>query len=165
MTYRATPLKNGYSPAELLMGRKIRTKLPVIPSELSPTLDYIPKVKKIEQSNKQKQETYYNIRHRVRDKPLQTGDNVWIKDQKVEGKISGRAETPRSFYVNTPNGQYRRNSRHLTPIKDDKIVDTPENVDISDNSQKTELPSEVPISGQLKNTFQRISGTAEKTRI
>ena len=156
MTYRATPLKNGYSPAELLMGRKIRTKLPVIPSELSPTWDYIPKVKKIEQSNKQKQETYYNIRHRVRDKPLQTGDNVWIKDQKVEGKISGRAETPRSFYVNTPNGQYRRNSRHLTPIKDDKIVDTPENVDISDNSQKTELPSEVPTSGQLKTRSGRL---------
>lgn len=32
MEYRATPLANGYSPAELLMGRKLRTTDPVITS-------------------------------------------------------------------------------------------------------------------------------------
>ena len=33
MAYRATPLANGFSPTELLMGRKIRTLVPVIPSQ------------------------------------------------------------------------------------------------------------------------------------
>ena len=28
LTYRSTPLENGYSPAELLMGRKLRTTIP-----------------------------------------------------------------------------------------------------------------------------------------
>ncbi|KAL0149497.1 hypothetical protein M9458_055285 [Cirrhinus mrigala] len=36
MEYRATPLANGYSPAELLMGRKLRTTVPVMPSVLNP---------------------------------------------------------------------------------------------------------------------------------
>ena len=36
MAYRSTPLENGYSPSELLFGRKIRTTVPVLPSNLLP---------------------------------------------------------------------------------------------------------------------------------
>ena len=38
LAYRSTPLENGYSPAELLMGRKIRSMVPVIPKLLHPKL-------------------------------------------------------------------------------------------------------------------------------
>ncbi|UYV69307.1 K02A2.6-like [Cordylochernes scorpioides] len=38
LEYRSTPLENGYSPAELLMGRKLRTTLPVAPENLNPRL-------------------------------------------------------------------------------------------------------------------------------
>ena len=38
LNYRSTPLANGYSPAELLMSRKIRTKLPELPRNLHPVL-------------------------------------------------------------------------------------------------------------------------------
>ena len=37
MSYRATPLKNGYSPAEMLFGRKIVTTVRVFPDELKPS--------------------------------------------------------------------------------------------------------------------------------
>ena len=36
MAYRSTPLENGYSPSELLFGRKIRTTVPFLPSNLLP---------------------------------------------------------------------------------------------------------------------------------
>ena len=36
MTYRAMPLECGYSPAELLMSRKIRTNIPIPHKQLSP---------------------------------------------------------------------------------------------------------------------------------
>ena len=34
LAYRSTPLQNGFSPSELLMGRRLRTKVPVIPRVL-----------------------------------------------------------------------------------------------------------------------------------
>ena len=37
MAYHATPLESGLSPAELLMGRKIRTRIPTLPSNLNPS--------------------------------------------------------------------------------------------------------------------------------
>lgn len=36
MSYRAKPLENGYSPAEMLFGRKIRTTVPMLPDQLKP---------------------------------------------------------------------------------------------------------------------------------
>ncbi|UYV80370.1 K02A2.6-like [Cordylochernes scorpioides] len=38
LEYRSTPLENGYSPAKLLMGRKLRTTLPNAPETLNPRL-------------------------------------------------------------------------------------------------------------------------------
>ncbi|XP_064615801.1 uncharacterized protein K02A2.6-like [Liolophura sinensis] len=36
LSYRSNPLQNGFTPSELLMGRKLRTKVPVLPSTLVP---------------------------------------------------------------------------------------------------------------------------------
>ena len=38
LSYRSTPLENGYTPAELLMGRKLRSTLPLAPEKLTPKL-------------------------------------------------------------------------------------------------------------------------------
>jgi len=38
LAYRSTPLENGLSPAELLMGRQLRTTVPVIPQQVKPNL-------------------------------------------------------------------------------------------------------------------------------
>lgn len=41
LAYRATPLQNGYSLDELLMGRRLRTPVPALPTLLNPALsDY-----------------------------------------------------------------------------------------------------------------------------
>ena len=41
LAYRSTPLSNGYSPAELLMGRKLRTPIPTIPTLLEPQWSHL----------------------------------------------------------------------------------------------------------------------------
>ena len=38
LAYRASPLNNGYSPSELLMGRRLRTTISVLPEILEPKL-------------------------------------------------------------------------------------------------------------------------------
>ena len=40
LNYRSISLANGYSPAELLMSRKIRMKIPELPRNLQPVLPH-----------------------------------------------------------------------------------------------------------------------------
>ncbi|XP_061127410.1 uncharacterized protein K02A2.6-like [Syngnathus typhle] len=69
LAYRATPLANGYSPAQLLMGRRLRTPVPQLPSLLVPRLPNKGFVASREGEMKLKYSEGYNRRHRVRDLP------------------------------------------------------------------------------------------------
>ncbi|GBL82335.1 hypothetical protein AVEN_252496-1 [Araneus ventricosus] len=67
MAYRATPLENGFSPSELLMGRRINTTLPVAKTQLQP----YPVNKKVLEAKEERriegQETNYDKHHGVRN--------------------------------------------------------------------------------------------------
>ena len=77
LAYRSTPLENGYSPAELLMGRKLRTTVPVALTQLVPHLPNFSKLKEKEKQLRERQRKNFNHHHHtVNLKPLQTGDNV-----------------------------------------------------------------------------------------
>ena len=58
MAYRSTPLENGYSPAELLMGHRLRTMIPVTPSQLVPCL---PRMSELREKEKQIHERQKNF--------------------------------------------------------------------------------------------------------
>eukprot|EP00731_Ephydatia_muelleri_P023963 Em0016g234a len=63
-------------------------------------------------------------RHRTRlVPPLEEGSQVWITsgDQHTKGTIASETNTPRSYIVNTPSGQLRRNRRHLTSSVDQTL--------------------------------------------
>lgn len=121
MCYRSTPCTTmGVSPAELLMGRKIRTTLPTLEKNLRPKWPNRKIVKQKDAGEKAKQAFHYNHRHRARPlPPLRPGDAVFTKLDQEKARVtpavvSNECVTPRSHLINTPQGAVlRRNRRYL----------------------------------------------------
>lgn len=123
MCYRSTPCSStGYSPAELLMGRKIRTTLPVLEKTLLPKWPNRAVVKNKDSKEKLKHAYYFNRRHGARALPvLQPGDAVFSKldhekSWSLPATVQRESATPRSIVITTSQGtELRRNRRHLQP--------------------------------------------------
>ncbi|GBN35921.1 hypothetical protein AVEN_54309-1 [Araneus ventricosus] len=119
MAYRATPLENGFSPSELLMGRRINTTLPVAKIHLQP---YSVNKKVLEAKEERRiegQKMNYDKHHGVRNlDELDPGQNVWITDRRVTGKVLQKTPYPRSYLVQSGRRVYRRNRKHLIPSPD-----------------------------------------------
>uniref|UniRef100_A0A8C6M7K5 Gypsy retrotransposon integrase-like protein 1 n=1 Tax=Nothobranchius furzeri TaxID=105023 RepID=A0A8C6M7K5_NOTFU len=148
MAYRATPLANGYSPAELLMGRKLRTTVPILPSCLNPGWTDKAKLREREGKEREKQWIWLNNRHRAQDLTgLHPGDHVWITDMKTNGTISGRADTPRSYLVETPKGRLRRNRSHLITLKGTKTEPNEQQVPVLPENSSS------PVSNQVQQSL------------
>jgi hypothetical protein len=114
LLYRATPLRNGLSPSELLMGRKLKTKLPMLPSTLIPKTQNHSMIQEKETNLKQQQRDNYNQRHMAREAPpLKAGDTVFIKDMAKPGQVVAKHHNPRSYIIRTEHGNIRRNASHL----------------------------------------------------
>ena len=112
VAYRSTPLQNGFSPSELLMGRRLRTKVPVMPSVLKPNVQDTDRqrVQLREDEYRSKQQIYHDKRHQARALPsLTTGEQVWVREQNREGQILGATKQPRSYLVRTEMSTLRRN--------------------------------------------------------
>ena len=135
LAYRATPLSNGYSPAQLLMNRRLRTTLPTVTTQLQPSLPDSDVLKAKEEKLREKQKNY-DHHHRAKSlEPLEPGDQIWIPDRSSSGTVVEQT-APRSYNVLTPSGEFRRNRRHLnvlsTPIEE---TSPPPEPDSSDKEQ------------------------------
>ena len=114
LAYRATPLSNGYSPAQLLMGRRLRTTVPALPETLQPALPDLQALQHKERERRWIDAKCFNQRHRARDlTKLSPGDHVWISDAKAQGTVISKHHSPRSYLVSGPQGTLRRNRHHL----------------------------------------------------
>ena len=108
MEYRATPIFNGFSPAQLLMSRQIRTTLPILPSTLTPKVPDPIVIRAKEVEYKKKMKAADDQCHRARAlPPLQPGDTVYVKD--TPGTIHQSTSTPRLYIVTTEKGTICRN--------------------------------------------------------
>ena len=116
LAYRATPLQNGFSPAELLIGRRLRSTVPMIPLLREPRVPDYSEVVKKDAINKRKQKSNFDTNHGAIDlTPLSPGDRVWVRNRGSESTVVTEA-APRSYEVQTPDGTYRRNRRHLVVL-------------------------------------------------
>ena len=67
LAYRSAPLRNGLTPSELLMNRKIKTKLPVHPDILQPKDIDKEKLQKKEKEYREQYSRNYNNLHRIQN--------------------------------------------------------------------------------------------------
>ena len=167
LNYRVAPLQNGYSPAQLLMGRQLKTTVPVLPSTLLPSTPDYNKVMAKESANKEQQRHHYNTRHGAKDlPPLRPGDSVWVRDMKRPGEVIGNHQQPRSYDIATQHGNIRRNRSALIPLPDnDQPTATHDLVVNTDTPQShTEAENITPniTSGSQNNTPTRKSSRSVK---
>ena len=117
LAYRSTPLQNGFSPAELLMGRKLRTTVPVFHAQLQPKWPDFGKLNERETAYRQKQQVYYNARHHAKPlPPLCTGQEVKIKSHVQSGVVVEKSQSPRRYVITTPTSEVKRNRVQITPL-------------------------------------------------
>ena len=77
LIYRSTPLENGLSPAQMLMGRRIRSNLPIDENLLTPRGAH--KIKQTKEQLKVKQKRLHD--RTAKDLPkLKQGDRVRLRD-------------------------------------------------------------------------------------
>ena len=133
-TYRATPLPwCGRSPAELLMGRCIRTRLPQTDKPLMPQWPYLEEFGKSDQALKKRKKREFDCHHSVHDLP-DIPDNTEIP---VQVQVQSSAGAPRSYIVETPTGSVRRNRCHLRTVPDVPHLTTTESTSPEPNRVMT----------------------------
>ena len=120
LCYRATPLPwCDFSPAELLMGRRIRTSLPQTTKQLTPGWPYLAEFHSLNHKLKTREKRDFDRHHRTKELPeLPDETAVWVTaggGEPVRGRVLTQAHTPRSYIVETPSGRVRRNRHHLNP--------------------------------------------------
>ena len=117
--YRTTPHSTtGLSPAELMFGRKLRTRLPAIEDHTIEDLE----VRDRDSEAKAKGKIYVDRRRHAKESNIKEGDLVLLKQKSLSKMTPPFHPQPRrvvskagsSVTVQSPNGaQYRRNSSHL----------------------------------------------------
>ncbi|KAK9709517.1 hypothetical protein QE152_g26569 [Popillia japonica] len=139
LNYRSTPISGiGLSPAQLLLNRKVKTKLTCLDSHLKVEKNnrdvrsklvkkqeiakayYDSKCKERQEfkpGDVKKQEiakAYYDSKCKERQE-FKPGDKVTVREgnEWVNAEVIDKAKTPRSYYINNGHNVIRRNSHHL----------------------------------------------------
>ena len=123
LAYRNTPLHNSYSPAELLMSRRLRSDIPVDPNTLLPSVPDADLIQYREDAYKAKMKVNFDTRHKAKElPPLSEGDNIYIRDLEKPGIVTKNLPG-RSHEISTPTGIVRRNRQALSLLsKGESII-------------------------------------------
>lgn len=137
LAYRSTPLSCGFSPAELLFSRKIRTTVPTFQNLFQPLNLPREEIAKKEEANRMHQKQNYDKRHNAKElTKLHKNQPVWIVDKREFGKVIDKSKEPRSYIVQTSKSKLRRNRFHLIPT-DDAVDSNEQNLNTNETSSTT----------------------------
>ena len=163
LDYRCTPISGEIpSPAEILFGRKFRSSISILPSQV--LNDRISKQREL---IVKKEGKFYastqDFQDRIKALPFEAGQNVWLQNSDSrkfeEAVIREKCKEPNSYMVEIPaTGQcFRRNSNFIKPRQTDKnsvSTDSPPTTGLP------EIPQEPPVlqqpSSQATSTVDAI---------
>ncbi|XP_021340553.1 uncharacterized protein K02A2.6-like [Mizuhopecten yessoensis] len=114
LEYRNTPLAGtDYSPAQLLMSRRLRSRIPTGRDLLTPKVAHSASEQLRSRQDRQK----YQYDKRAKSLPqIRPGESVRVRVNRTwePARVRQKHTEPRSFIIQTPNGRkYRRNRRDL----------------------------------------------------
>ena len=151
MCYRNTQIEGlDQSPAQLFLGRRLKTSLPTSAELLRPSHTTVK-----EKLQKRQQIAKYYYDQKVARRPLpeiKVGDTVMMKDENAgkswkHVKVEEKHSSPRSFIVSTSARNYRRNrsmlkpTRSVAPTEDDEEIPTYFDAKVNaKDSAKVEIP-------------------------
>ena len=126
LIHRATPLENGFTPSELLMGRLLKNTLPTFSDNR--LLQKPPDIAEKEQLMNKRTTENYNRQHKAHQLPdLPQGSHVYIRDTKKSGTVL-QSTTPCSYTVKTKSGVVRRNRSALVDLREEDLMVSKPNV-------------------------------------
>jgi hypothetical protein len=160
LEWRNTPTEKGRAPAEIIYGRRTRTRLPCADKLL--TAPYDTEARAALNESKLKQARYYNVG--AKDRPtLSVGQPVRVKlDENTEWRpaLVSRVRPYRSYDVQLEDGTTRRRtSRHIRVSNEPPIV-----IDDDDLIVPSSTPSSVqpPIAGTTSSATMTADGNNNK---
>lgn len=100
------------------MSRRLRTTLPLVQEQRTPEVVPYKEIAARDSQLKDRQKRNFDRHHRTKElQKLKAGEEVWIPDRKCTGIITNEVR-PRSHIVETAEGPFRRNRRHLVRLPD-----------------------------------------------
>ena len=151
LDYRCTPISSEIpSPAEILFGRKLRSSISILPSQVMN--DRISKQREL--IAKKEGKFYTNTKDfqdRIKALPFEAGQNVWLQNSDSrkceEAVIREKCREPNSYMVEIPaTGQcFRRNSNFIKPRQSEQ---KPVSTELQPTTGLPEIPQESPVLQQ-----------------
>ena len=116
LSYRSIPLAHGFSPAELLFSRVIRSTIPTTIEQRKLRIPDLTEVRNRLSDLQRRQQRNFAERHDpFALPPLQPGASVYLPVRSESGHVVSSPAT-RSYVVSTLSGEFRRNRRHITHV-------------------------------------------------
>jgi transposase InsO family protein len=159
LSYRTTPLDNGFTPSELLMGRHLQNSVPAPVEALVKRTN--PDIASKEQAQREAAKQHHDLRHRAKElPPLNAGQSVWIRDMKTNGVVRKEVSL-RSYAVSTPKGTVRRNRSALIPDQPQTENNCPTGAEVPGSHSATPA-SQVEARSHV-NTGAEVPGSPSAT--